>query len=108
MEAAIAAGVRTPVIIFRHIVPNIMAPIVVLMALWSASSIRIEATLSFLGIGTQPPNPSWGNIIRDGLNAMFTTQWPIVAGGLAITIVVLSISIIGDSIRDVLDPETSQ
>ncbi|MCD1618095.1 ABC transporter permease [Salipiger manganoxidans] len=108
VEAAIAAGVRTPVIIFRHIVPNIMAPIVVLMALWSASSIRIEATLSFLGIGTQPPNPSWGNIIRDGLNAMFTTQWPIVAGGLAITIVVLSISIIGDSIRDVLDPETSQ
>ena len=108
VEAAIAAGVRTPVIIFRHIVPNIMAPIVVLMALWSASSIRIEATLSFLGIGTQPPNPSWGNIIRDGLNAMFATQWPIIAGGLAITVVVLSISILGDSTRDVLDPETSQ
>ena len=108
VEAAVAAGVRTPVIIFRHVVPNIMAPIVVLMALWSASSIRIEATLSFLGIGTQPPNPSWGNIIRDGLNAMFATQWPIVAGGLAITIVVLSISILGDSIRDVLDPEVGQ
>ena len=108
VEAAIAAGVRTPVIIFRHVVPNIMAPIVVLIALWSASSIRIEATLSFLGIGTQPPNPSWGNIIRDGLNVMFATQWPIVAGGLAITVVVLSISILGDSIRDVLDPETGQ
>lgn len=108
VEAAIAAGVRTPLIIFRHIVPNIMAPIVVLMTLWSASSIRIEATLSFLGIGTQPPNPSWGNIIRDGLTNMFATQWPIVAGGAAITIVVLAISIIGDSVRDVLDPENAQ
>jgi peptide/nickel transport system permease protein len=107
VEAAIAAGVRTPLIIFRHVIPNIMAPIVVLMTLWSASSIRVEATLSFLGIGTQPPNPSWGNIIRDGLTNMFATQWPIVAGGLAITIVVLAISIIGDSVRDVLDPEIS-
>lgn len=108
VEAAIAAGVSTPLIIIRHIVPNISAPIVVLMALWSASSIRIEATLSFLGIGTRPPNPSWGNIIRDGLNSMFATQWPIFAGGLAITIVVLSISIIGDAVRDHLDPETNQ
>jgi peptide/nickel transport system permease protein len=108
VEAAVAAGVSTPRIIFRHIVPNISAPIVVLMTLWSASSIRIEATLSFLGIGTQPPNPSWGNIIRDGLNNMFATQWPIVAGGMAITIVVLSISLIGDSVRDDLDPETNQ
>jgi peptide/nickel transport system permease protein len=107
VEAAIAAGVSTPLIIFRHVVPNIAAPIVVLMTLWSASSIRIEATLSFLGIGTQPPNPSWGNIIRDGLGNMFATQWPIVAGGLAITIVVLAISILGDSVRDVLDPETN-
>jgi peptide/nickel transport system permease protein len=107
VEAAVAAGVSTPLIIFRHVVPNIAAPIVVLMTLWSASSIRIEATLSFLGIGTQPPNPSWGNIIRDGLGNMFATQWPIVAGGLAITIVVLAISILGDSVRDVLDPETN-
>ena len=107
VEAAIAAGVRTPTIIFRHVVPNILAPVVVLMTLWSASSIRIEATLSFLGIGTRPPNPSWGNIIRDGLNNMFATQWPILAGGLAITVVVLAISILGDSVRDVLDPETN-
>ncbi len=108
VEAAVAAGVSTPLIIFRHIIPNILAPIVVLMTLWSASSIRIEATLSFLGIGTQAPNPSWGNIIRDGLTNMFSTQWPILAGGFAITVVVLAISILGDSVRDVLDPETSQ
>ena len=79
VEAAIAVGVRTPVIIFRHIVPNIMAPIIVLMMLWVASAIRLEASLSFLGIGTQPPNPSWGNIIRDGLNNLFGSPWPIIA-----------------------------
>lgn len=105
IESAIAAGVRTPVIILRHVVPNIMAPIVVLMTLWAASSIRLEATLSFLGIGTQPPAPSWGNIIREGLANIFATSWPIIAGGLAITIVVLAISIIGDQVRDELDPE---
>lgn len=105
IEAAIASGVSTPVIIFRHVVPNISAPIVVLMTLWSASAIRLEATLSFLGIGTQPPAPSWGNIIREGLSNMFATPWPILTGGLAITIVVLAISTIGDAVRDALDPE---
>jgi peptide/nickel transport system permease protein len=107
VEAAVAAGVRTPVIIFRHVVPNIMAPIVALVTLWAASAIRLEATLSFLGIGTRPPQPSWGNIIREGLNNMFATSWPIYSGGVAITVVVLAISLIGDSLRDVLDPETA-
>jgi peptide/nickel transport system permease protein len=108
VEAAIAAGVRTPMIIFRHIVPNIAAPIVVLMTLWVASAIRLEAALSFLGIGTQPPNPSWGNIIRDGLNNMFGSSWPIISAGFAITCVVLAFNLLGDAVRDVLDPETSQ
>jgi peptide/nickel transport system permease protein len=107
VEAAVAVGVRTPLIIFRHIVPNIAAPIIVLMTLWVASAIRLEATLSFLGLGTQPPAPSWGNIIRDGLNNVFGSPWPIVAAGLGITLVVLSFNIIGDSVRDVLDPETN-
>jgi peptide/nickel transport system permease protein len=108
VEAAVAAGVRTPMILFRHVVPNIAAPIVALVTLWTASAIRLEATLSFLGIGTRPPQPSWGNIIREGLNNMFATSWPIYAGGLAITVVVLAISLIGDRLRDVLDPETGQ
>ncbi len=108
VEAAIAVGVRTPVIIFRHIIPNIAAPIVVLMTLWVASAIRLEASLSFLGIGTQPPNPSWGNIIRDGLNNLFGSPWPIIGAGIAITLVVLSFNLIGDAVRDVLDPETAQ
>ncbi|MDB5530689.1 MAG: ABC-type dipeptide/oligopeptide/nickel transport system, permease component [Devosia sp.] len=106
VEAAIAIGVRTPVIIFRHIIPNIMAPIIVLMMLWVASAIRLEASLSFLGIGTQPPNPSWGNIIRDGLNNLFGSPWPIIGAGAAITLVVLAFNLVGDAVRDALDPST--
>jgi peptide/nickel transport system permease protein len=108
VEAAVAVGLRTPVIIIRHIIPNIAAPIVVLMTLWVASAIRLEASLSFLGIGTRAPNPSWGNIIRDGLNNLFGSPWPIIAAGFAITCVVLSFNLIGDAARDVLDPETAQ
>ncbi|WP_193337426.1 ABC transporter permease [Devosia beringensis] len=108
VEAAIAVGVRTPVIIFRHIIPNIMAPIVALMTLWVASAIRIEASLSFLGIGTRAPNPSWGNIIRDGLNSLFGSPWPIIGAGIAITLVVLSFNLVGDAVRDALDPSTAR
>ncbi|MBW4653468.1 MAG: ABC transporter permease [Kaiparowitsia implicata GSE-PSE-MK54-09C] len=108
VEAAIAVGVRTPIIILRHIVPNIMAPIVALMTLWVASAIRLEASLSFLGIGTQAPNPSWGNIIRDGLNSLFGSPWPIIGAGAAITIVVLAFNLVGDAVRDALDPSTAR
>jgi peptide/nickel transport system permease protein len=107
VEAAVSMGVSTPYIIFRHIIPNIMAPIIVLMMLWVASAIRLEASLSFLGIGTQPPNPSWGNIIRDGLNNIFGSSWPIIGAGAAITLVVLSFNLIGDAIRDAIDPSMS-
>lgn len=108
VEAAIATGVRTPIIIIRHIIPNIMAPIVALMTLWVASAIRIEASLSFLGIGTRPPNPSWGNIIRDGLNSLFGSPWPIIGAGIAITMVVLAFNLVGDAVRDALDPSTAR
>jgi len=108
VEAAISMGVRTPVIIARHIVPNIMAPIVALMTLWIASAIRLEASLSFLGLGTQPPNPSWGNIIRDGLQSLFGSPWPIIGAGAAITLIVLSFNLVGDAVRDALDPSTAR
>ncbi len=106
VEAAVAAGLSHPVIIVRHILPNILGPIVVVLTLWIATAIRLEATLSFLGLGTQPPQPSWGNIIRDGLNNMFGSAWPIVAAGISITITVLALNMIGDAVRDILDPET--
>ncbi len=108
VEAATAAGLGHVVILWRHIMPNIIGPIVVVLTLWIATAIRLEATLSFLGLGTRPPQPSWGNIIRDGLNAMFGTPWPIIAGGLSITLTVLAINMIGDAVRDVLDPETRE
>jgi peptide/nickel transport system permease protein len=108
IEAAVAVGLRTPTIIIRHVIPNIAAPILVLMTLWVASAIRLEASLSFLGIGTRAPNPSWGNIIRDGLNNLFGSPWPIIAAGFAITCVVLSFNLMGDAVRDVLDPETTR
>ncbi|MBB3950745.1 ABC transporter permease [Aureimonas jatrophae] len=108
VEAAISMGVSTPVILVRHVLPNITAPIIALMTLWVASAIRLEAALSFLGIGTQPPNPSWGNIIRDGLNNLFGSPWPIVGAGLAITGVVLAFNLLGDAVRDVLDPSTGR
>jgi len=108
IEASIAIGVRTPMIILRHVVPNISATIVLLWTLWIASAIRLEAALSFLGIGTPPPNPSWGNLIREGLGNIFGSPWPIVGAGLAITTVVLSINLIGDAARDVLDPNSGE
>ncbi len=106
IEAARAAGLTHPHIIFRHLLPNIAGPVVVVLTLWIATAIRLEATLSFLGLGTQPPEPSWGNIIRDGLSNMYASAWPIVGAGFAITITVLALNMIGDAVRDVLDPET--
>ncbi len=107
IEASVAVGLSTPRIIWRHVLPNISAPVVVLMTLWVASAIRLEASLSFLGIGTQPPQPSWGNIIRDGLGNIFGSPWPIIGAGFAITVVVLAFNVLGDAVRDLLDPETA-
>ncbi|WP_372624258.1 ABC transporter permease [Falsiroseomonas sp.] len=107
IEAAVAVGLGTLKTIWRHVLPNISAPVVVLATLWVASAIRLEASLSFLGLGTQPPNPSWGNIIRDGLGNIFGSPWPIIGAGGAITVVVLAFNIFGDALRDLLDPETN-
>ena len=104
VDAAILGGVGHGTIILRHLVPNIAGPIIVVLTLEVASAIRLEAALSFIGLGTQPPQPSWGNIIRDGLDNMFGSPWPIVAAGLAITAATLMINVLGDRIRDVLDP----
>jgi peptide/nickel transport system permease protein len=106
IEAAVAVGLSTPKTIRRHVLPNIAGPIVVLATLWVASAIRLEASLSFLGIGTRPPAPSWGNIIREGLGNIFGSPWPIVGAGAAITLVVLAFNLVGDALRDLLDPDT--
>lgn len=107
IEASMAIGVRTRAIIIRHVLPNISASVMLLFTLWIASAIRLEAALSFLGIGTPPPNPSWGNIIREGLGNVFGSPWPIIGAGLAITMVVLAINLLGDATRDALDPNNN-
>jgi peptide/nickel transport system permease protein len=106
VDASILAGLGHARIIQRHLIPNIVGPIIVVLTLEVASAIRLEAALSFIGLGTQAPQPSWGNIIRDGLTNLFGSPWPIVAAGFAITATTLAINLIGDSIRDVLDPES--
>lgn len=105
IEATVAVGLGTAKTIWRHVLPNISAPIVVLATLWVASAIRLEASLSFLGLGTQAPAPSWGNIIRDGLGNIFGSPWPIIGAGFAITVVVLAFNLVGDALRDLLDPD---
>nr|WP_163502160.1 ABC transporter permease [Halomonas socia] len=106
VEAAIAAGRSSSRVITKHIIPNLIGPIIVMATLWIATAIRLEASLSFLGLGTQPPSPSWGNIIRDGMNNILGTPYPIIFAGLAITVSVLAFNMVGDALRDALDPET--
>lgn len=106
IEASVAAGQRHGVIILRHVLPNISGPIVVMSTLWVATAIRLEATLSFLGLGTQPPSPSWGNMVRDGMDNLLGSPYPTIFAGLAITVSVLAFNMVGDAVRDALDPET--
>jgi len=104
VQAAKALGVRDPRIIFRHILPNALAPVFVTATLDVASAILVEAGLSFLGFGVQPPAPSWGNILTEGRTYIFDAWWLTVFPGLAILITVLSFNLAGERLRDALDP----
>ncbi|MEP0813743.1 MAG: ABC transporter permease [bacterium] len=104
IEAARAVGASHFRIIFRHIVPNCLAPIIVLGTLGVATNILSEAGLSFLGLGIAPPAPSWGQMLADGRNYMTTKPWLAVFPGLAIAITVLGFNLFGDGLRDILDP----
>jgi peptide/nickel transport system permease protein len=104
VQAAKALGVRDPRIIFRHILPNALAPVFVTATLDVASAILVEAGLSFLGFGVQPPAPSWGNILTEGRTYIFDAWWLTVFPGLAILITVLSFNLVGEGLRDALDP----
>jgi len=104
VQAAKALGVKDSRIIFRHILPNALAPVFVTATLGVASAILIEAGLSFLGFGVQPPAPSWGNILTEGRTYVFDSWWLTVFPGLAILIAVLSFNLAGEGLRDALDP----
>ncbi len=97
-------GVPSPRIIWRHILPNVAAPLIVQSSLGVAFAILSEASLSFLGLGVQPPTPSWGGMLSQGREYLTTAWWLSVFPGLAIMLAVLSINLFGDAVRDALDP----
>ena len=104
VEAARCIGAGRQRILFLHILPNILGDILVLASLWTASAIRTEASLSFIGLGVSPPTPTWGNMIREGAVQLINAPWLSVFPGLAILITVLAFNLLGDGLRDVFDP----
>jgi len=104
VEAARALGNRHFGIMVKHVLPNIASPLVIQMSVSMATAILVESALSFLGLGVQPPTPSWGSMLRIGSNYMQEAPWIAFWPGLAIFIAVLGINLFGDALRDVLDP----
>lgn len=105
VEGARAVGARDLRIVLRHILPNILSPIVVQSTLFMAQAIILEAALSFLGLGQQPPSPSWGQMLNVAKNFMDQAPWMSVAPGICIFLAVLGFNMLGDGLRDVLDPK---
>jgi peptide/nickel transport system permease protein len=105
IEASRAVGVRTPTILVRHILPGIFPVLVVQETFLFAYAILAEAGISFVGVGVQPPQPSWGNILGDARAVLSEAPWLVVFPGLAIMISVLSLNLIGDGLREILDPK---
>jgi peptide/nickel transport system permease protein len=108
VEAARSIGASHTRIMVRHILPNNIGEIVVLASLWTASAIRIEASLSFIGLGVSPPTPTWGNMIREGTAHLFDAPWLSIFPGIAIFITVLGFNLLGDGLRDILDPRLQE
>jgi len=104
VEAARATGARTPRLLWRHILPACAAPLVVQQTYVFAIAILAEAVLSFVGVGPPPPQPTLGSIIADGRDAMVEAPWVCLAPGIAIALLVLGLNLLGDALRDVLDP----
>ena len=106
IQGARALGMSDMRIIARHVLPNISNEVLVVASLWTATAILQEANLSFIGLGVKPPTPSWGGMIRDGVNQLLNQPWLSIAPGAAIFAVVLAFNMIGDGLRDILDPRT--
>jgi peptide/nickel transport system permease protein len=108
VEAARAIGAGRFRIIRNHIMPNILGEVIVLASVWTATAIRVEANLSFIGLGVSPPTPAWGSMIRDGTQHLANAPWVSLFPGLAILITVLAFNLLGDGLRDILDPRLQQ
>ena len=106
IEAAQACGVRTPVIVVRHIIPHVLGPVIVYMTLTVPEVILTESFLSFLGLGVQEPLTSWGVLIAEGAKNMETAPWMLAFPALFLSTTLLCLNFIGDGLRDALDPRT--
>lgn len=104
VQAAVALGGSDSRIIVRHLLPNILGPLIVQVSLSMASAVLAEATLSFLGLGVQPPTPSWGSMLNDARGYLSQAPYMAMFPGLAIFVAVLAFNLIGDGLRDALDP----
>ena len=105
IEACRALGYSDTRIMGGHILPNIFPEILVMASLWLANAIRTEASLAFIGLGVKPPTPTWGGMIREGFENILDSAWLAVAPGLAILIVVFALNLLGDGLRDAIDPK---
>lgn len=105
ISAAKALGASTPYILLRELLPNLMGALTVVTTLEMAHAILLESTLSFLGLGVQPPTPSWGLMVAEGKAYMFFQPWVIVIPGLVLALLVLAINLVGDGIRDITAPD---
>jgi peptide/nickel transport system permease protein len=108
VEAARTLGAGTPRLIVRHILPNTLAPILVLASSQFATMVLLESGLSFLGLGLQPPQPSWGLMLAEGRDYLSNAWWLATLPGAAISLVVLGANLLGDGLRDLLDPRLRQ
>ena len=108
VEAARALGATPTRIMWRHIVPNTLAPVIVSLAFGIPSAIIGEAGLSFIGLGVRPPTASWGNMLQDGLSSIYSQPTLIAAPATCIAVILLSFTFLGDGLRDALDPRMKQ
>ncbi|HEY7141112.1 MAG TPA: ABC transporter permease [Methylomirabilota bacterium] len=104
VDAARALGASHRRIVFRHVLPNTLAPILVIVSSQFATMVLLESGLSFLGMGVQPPQPSWGGMLAEGRDYLSNAWWLATVPGLAISLVVLGANLLGDGLRDLLDP----
>lgn len=105
VEAGRALGFSHARILFVHVLPNILSEVLVMASLWMATAVRVEASLSFIGLGVRPPTPTWGGMIRDGFENILDAPWLCIYPGLAILALIFSLNMLGDGLRDATDPK---
>ena len=104
VESAVALGLSRGRVLWRHVLPNALTPVIVAAALGLGNAIMLEAGLSFLGLGVQPPAPSWGNMIASGRDTLVNAPWVAAAPGIALVLVVVACTLLGDALQDAWDP----